>query len=71
MACKNYPECKTTKPIVNKIGAKCPKCNNGDKYLENLKKAKHSMDVQIIQSVTFYHGINQLEIFVINVDLIW
>ena len=25
MACKNYPECKNTKPIVSKIGVKCTK----------------------------------------------
>ena len=40
MACKNYPECKTTKPIVNKIGVKCPKCNNGDIILRKSKKGK-------------------------------
>ena len=26
LACPNYPECKNTKPIVEKIGVKCPKC---------------------------------------------
>lgn len=26
IACTGYPECKNTKPIVNKIDAKCPKC---------------------------------------------
>lgn len=25
-ACSGYPECKNTKPIVNKIGVACPKC---------------------------------------------
>jgi len=40
MACKNYPECKTTKPIVNKIGVKCPKCNNGEIILRKSKKGK-------------------------------
>ena len=40
MACKNYPECKTTKPIVNKIGVKCPKCNDGDIILRKSKKGK-------------------------------
>ncbi|MBE5780602.1 MAG: type I DNA topoisomerase [Clostridiales bacterium] len=26
MACPNYPECKTTMPLIEKTGAKCPKC---------------------------------------------
>ncbi|MEG2416815.1 MAG: type I DNA topoisomerase, partial [Peptostreptococcaceae bacterium] len=40
MACKNYPECKTTRPIVNKIGVKCPKCSEGDIILRKSKKGK-------------------------------
>ena len=40
IACKNYPECKTTKPIVNKIGVKCPKCNKGEIILRKSKKGK-------------------------------
>jgi DNA topoisomerase-1 len=26
LACSGYPECKSTKPIVNKIDVKCPRC---------------------------------------------
>ena len=26
LACPNYPECKTTKPLIEKTGAKVPKC---------------------------------------------
>jgi DNA topoisomerase I len=40
IACKNYPECKTTKPLVNKVGVKCPKCNEGDIILRKSKKGK-------------------------------
>ena len=40
MACKNYPECKTTKPIVSKIGVKCPKCKEGDIIMRKSKKKK-------------------------------
>lgn len=32
LACSGYPECKNTKPIVNPIGVKCPKC--GKELLE-------------------------------------
>ncbi len=28
LACPNYPECKTTKPLVKYTGTKCPKCGN-------------------------------------------
>ena len=40
IACKNYPECKTTKPLINKIGVKCPKCGEGDIILRKSKKGK-------------------------------
>lgn len=40
MACKNYPECKNTKPIVSKIGVKCPKCKEGDIIMRKSKKKK-------------------------------
>ena len=40
MACKNYPECKNTKPLVNKVGAKCPKCKEGEIILRKSKKGK-------------------------------
>ena len=40
MACKNYPECKNTKPIVNKIGVKCPKCKEGDIIMRKSKQKK-------------------------------
>ena len=40
MACKNYPECKNTKPIVSKIGVKCPKCKDGDIIMRKSKKKK-------------------------------
>lgn len=40
MACKNYPECKTTKPLVNKVGVTCPKCHKGDIILRKSKRGK-------------------------------
>ena len=40
MACKNYPDCKNTKPLVNKVGVKCPKCEQGDIILRKSKKGK-------------------------------
>ena len=40
IACKNYPECKTTKPLVNKVGVKCPKCGKGDIIIRKSKRGK-------------------------------
>lgn len=40
LACKNYPECKNTKPILEKIGIKCPQCENGDIVIKKSKKGK-------------------------------
>lgn len=67
IACKNYPECKTTKPLVNKVGVKCPKCGKGDIILRKSKKVRPFMDARIIQSVILYHGTNLLENYVVSV----
>lgn len=40
MACSNYPECKNTKPIVEKIGVKCPLCKDGDVILRKSKNGR-------------------------------
>ncbi|WP_330368222.1 DNA topoisomerase [Peptoanaerobacter stomatis] len=40
MACSNYPECKNTKPILQKTGVKCPKCGEGDVIIRKTKKGK-------------------------------
>ncbi|WXR61842.1 type I DNA topoisomerase [Peptostreptococcaceae bacterium AGR-M142] len=40
MACKNYPDCKTTKPILNKIGVSCPLCEDGDVIARRSKKGR-------------------------------
>ena len=39
LACPNYPECKTTKPLIEKTGTKCPKCG-GDVVKKKSKKGK-------------------------------
>lgn len=40
LACKNYPECKTTKPLLNKAGVKCPKCKEGEIIIRKSKKGR-------------------------------
>ncbi|MFC1621824.1 type I DNA topoisomerase [Patescibacteria group bacterium] len=37
LACSNYPDCKTTKPFLEKIGMECPDCEKGEIVV---KKAK-------------------------------
>ncbi len=38
LACPDYPECKFTKPIVEKLDVKCPICNTGDVVVKKSKK---------------------------------
>ncbi|PID82969.1 MAG: DNA topoisomerase I [Clostridiales bacterium] len=40
MACSNYPECKNTMPILDKIGISCPICKTGDVIKRKTKKFK-------------------------------
>src|SRR5699024_8565602 len=39
-ACSNFPECRNTKPILKKIGVKCPKCKDGDVVVRKSKKGR-------------------------------
>lgn len=38
IACPGYPECKNVKKYVQKIGVKCPKCNDGDVIIKTTKR---------------------------------
>lgn len=40
LACKNYPNCKNTKAILNKIGVSCPNCKDGEIIEKKSKKGK-------------------------------
>lgn len=40
LACSNYPECTVTKPIIHKIGVKCPKCEEGEIVERKSKKGR-------------------------------
>ncbi len=39
LACPGYPDCKNTKPIINKINVKCPKCD-GEVIKKRSKKGR-------------------------------
>ena len=40
LACPGYPDCKNTKPILNKIGVDCPKCDDGEIIERRSKKGR-------------------------------
>lgn len=40
LACPNYPECKTTKPIVKETGVACPLCKEGMMVERRSKRGK-------------------------------
>ncbi len=40
LACSNYPECTRTEPIVNKLGIKCPDCDDGEVIERRSKKGR-------------------------------
>jgi DNA topoisomerase-1 len=42
LACTGYPDCKTTKPLLIKIGISCPECGKGDRgeLVERISKKK-------------------------------
>lgn len=40
LACPNFPECKNTKPIVDKIGVPCPKCKEGQIVRRKTKRGR-------------------------------
>lgn len=40
LACSGYPDCKNTKPIVDKLDVKCPTCHEGDVLQRKSKKGR-------------------------------
>lgn len=40
LACSNFPDCRNTKPILKKVGVKCPKCKEGNIVERRSKKRR-------------------------------
>jgi DNA topoisomerase-1 len=40
LACSKFPDCKTTKTLVNKINMQCPKCQTGEVIIKKTKSHK-------------------------------
>lgn len=52
VACSGFPECKFTKPLLEKIGVKCPQCG-GDIVLRKSKKGRTFYSCEQIDSCDF------------------
>ena len=40
LACPGFPECRNTKPLVEKVGVKCPECGKGEIVVKRSKKGR-------------------------------
>ena len=40
IGCSGYPDCKYTRPLLQKTGAKCPKCDDGEVVRRKSKKGR-------------------------------
>lgn len=58
LACPGFPECRNTKPYLEKIGVPCPICGK-DVVIRKKKKAENIMDVRIIRNVNSCPGRNR------------
>ena len=70
LACPGFPECRNTKPYLEKIGVACPKCGK-DIVLRKTKRAESIMDVKIIQTVISCPGRNLPKKNVRNAEALW
>ncbi len=40
LACSGYPECKTTRPILERTGVSCPKCRQGELVVRHSRRGR-------------------------------
>ena len=40
LACPGFPECRNTKPVLKKLGIKCPKCEQGEIIERKTKRGR-------------------------------
>jgi len=40
ISCSNYPQCKFTKPYLEKIGVRCPQCKRGEVIIRRTRRGK-------------------------------
>lgn len=66
LACPGFPECRNTKPYLEKIGVPCPLCGK-EVVLRKTKKVGSIMDVRTIRNANLGHGRSHLRKNVRNV----
>lgn len=59
LACPGFPDCKNTKPYLEKIGVPCPKCGK-EVILRKTKKDGNIMDAKTIRNAISCPGRNRL-----------
>jgi ssDNA-binding Zn-finger/Zn-ribbon topoisomerase 1 len=55
LACPGFPECRNTKPYLEKIGVPCPLCGK-DVVIRKTKKEENTTAVRITRTVNICHG---------------
>ena len=70
LACPGFPECRNTKPYLEKIGVACPKCGK-DIVLRKTKKGRSIMDVRTIRIAISCPGRSHLPKDVPSVVALW
>lgn len=61
LACPGFPECHNTKPYLEKIGVKCPKCGKEMMRSVNEENAEETRKVQIVKSAISTLSFSELE----------
>ena len=56
LACPGFPECRNTKPYLEKIGVACPKCGKDVVLRKRPKRDVNITDVKTIRNVISCHG---------------
>ncbi len=58
LACPGFPECRNTKPLLEKVDdVQCPRCE-GDVLIKKNKKGRRYYGCETILNVSLCHGIN-------------
>ena len=70
LACPGFPDCRNTKPYLEKIGVACPVCGK-EVVIRKTKKGRSITDVKIIRNVILCHGRNRPKKNVRNVADTW
>ena len=71
LACPGFPECRNTKPYLEKIGVACPKCGKDIVSRKRRKKAENITDARTIRIAISCPGRNRPKFHVRSVVVTW